>query len=32
MIQVQGVQPGNAAMDATELVPQALVNGMLEIS
>jgi len=32
MIQVQGVQPGNAAMDATELVLQMLVNETLEVA
>lgn len=32
MIRVQGVQTGNATMDATERVPQMWVNGMLEIS
>ncbi|KAF0163308.1 MAG: hypothetical protein FD157_3178 [Rhodocyclaceae bacterium] len=32
MIRVQGVQAGNATMDATERVPQMLVNETLEIS
>ena len=31
MIQVQGVQSGDAKMDAAGLIPQRLVNATLEI-